>query len=378
MSMSKPLLASFAIAAITSSLPAQFSLSEIMNDPPGTDQGQEAVEIRGAPNASLAGYYLLVIDGDGTAAGVVDQSISLATYTTGSNGLLLLRDTTAILLPAPDPATTVVVLDFTPDIENGTNTFALGHGTAPAVNTDLDTNNDGILDNGIPGFTTIDAVSASDGGSGSRVYARQLGGYDIPYSNQFTPDAYYRIYDENGVPFCWTIADVLAPGATGPYRIDFVARDYQGGLAPGYGPQGLNLGSLNERISLSADVYGVSTVAGGAQNMEFDAGTANAGKTYLVLGSFAGISPGIPLTPTVTLPLNYDAYLLLTASVTNTPILMPSTGILDARGRVTTKFTLPPNLGLPTGTAIHHAALVLDLSIPDILLASTPATVFTQ
>jgi hypothetical protein len=51
---------------------AQFPLSEVDVNPPGTDQGQEAVEIRGAPGASLSGYYLLAIEGDGTGAGVVD------------------------------------------------------------------------------------------------------------------------------------------------------------------------------------------------------------------------------------------------------------------------------------------------------------------
>jgi hypothetical protein len=371
-------IARLSLVALSPLLPAQFTLSELLVNPPGTDQGQESVEIQGAANAGLTGYYLLAIDGDGTNAGVVDQVVNLGTYTTGANGLLLIRDTAAVLSPAPDPATTVVVFDFNPDIENGTNTFVLGRGTPPAIAFDLDVNNDGTLDNGIPGFTTVDAVSISDAGASSRQYATQLGGYDVPATGQFTPDALYRVYDAAGVPFCWTVGDVVAASITGPYDFAFAAGNVQGGLAPGYGPQRLDLGSANGRLSLCTDVFGIGSLPGGLQRMRADAGTANAGKVYLFLGSLSGISPGIPVAPGVTVPLNVDGYLLVTLSITNTPILNPSVGVLDAQGRANCTFALPAGRGIAPGTKFNHAMIVVDLAQSTIPFATTPATVTVQ
>ncbi|MEZ5966122.1 MAG: hypothetical protein R3F56_19960 [Planctomycetota bacterium] len=366
---------------LTTAARAQFTLSELLIDAPGTDDGQEFIEIRGPANTQLTGYYFLAIEGDGTAAGVVDQAIDLSAYSTGSNGLLLIRDTSAVLSPAPDAATSVVVFNPTPDIENGTNTFVLGFGTAPAVNTDLDTDNDGTLDAGIPGFTVVDAVSGTDGGAADLLYAAQLGGTNFAYNGVFTPDCYYRIYSASGTPLCWTVADVTAPGVTGPYSFDFVSSttgEIQGGLASGYGPQALNPGSLNEALSLCSDVYGVSSANGGSQVLTMDAGTGNANNLYLFVGSFAGTTPGIPLTPTVTLPLNFDAYLSLLVGTYNTPILTPSIGTLDAAGRASCTFTLPSGGLLPPDTVLDHAALVVDLAAGSITFATTPARVVVQ
>ncbi len=363
---------------LASLLPAQFTLSELLVNPPGTDQGQESVEIRGVANASLAGYYLLAIDGDGTGAGVVDQVVNLGSYATGQNGLLLLRDTAAVLSPAPDANTSVVVFDFTPDIENGTNTFVLGRGTPPSIAFDLDNNNDGILENGIPGFITVDAVSISDAGTSSRQYATQLGGYDVPATAQFTPDALYRVYDASGNAFCWTVADVVASSISGPYDFAFTAGNVQGGLALGYGPQGLSLGNGNGSLSLCADVFGIGATPGGLQRLRADAGAAHAGRVYLVIGSFSGISPGIPIAPGVTVPLNLDNYMLFTLNNTNTPILNPSLGVLDAQGRASFTFALPAGLVFPPTAKINHAMIVISLPTLAFVFATNPSTVAIQ
>jgi len=42
--------------------------------------------------------------------------------------------------------TSISIVAFTPDIENGSNTFVLGFGTPPSVGDDLDADNDGTLD----------------------------------------------------------------------------------------------------------------------------------------------------------------------------------------------------------------------------------------
>lgn len=372
-----PLLTLGVLASTTS---AQFTISEALINPPGNDNGYECIEIRGAANAPLTGYSLLAIEGDSVNAGIVDTVINLGTYRTGSNGLLLVRDSTAnAIRPAPATATRVVAdaAAFTPDIENGTITLVLGRGTAPARTTDLDTNNDGKLDNGIPNFTVVDAISWTDGGRSDHMYAASLGGYDIPNSSAFTPDAAYRIYDAQGRPFCWTAADVLTTTAGGPYLFDWIGGDYQGGLAQGIGPQGLSLGNANGSLNFCADAYAVSIANGGTQTMTLDAGAANAGGIALVLGSLGGTSPGIRLTSTVTLPLNFDPYLNLLLNAPNT-LITPSVATLDAAGRLTTRFRVPANAPITLGMTFHHAAVVFDRGFTRFVMASTPTTLFVQ
>jgi hypothetical protein len=155
----------------------------------------------------------------------------------------------------------------------------------------------------------------------------------------------------------------------GPFDMDFAAREVQGGLALGLGPQALHLGGANGSISMCADTYGALGAAGGTQSLRLDAGVAHAGKIYFILGSISGHQPGIPLAPGVVLPLNIDEYFLI--SLTPNILVVPSVGMLDAQGRAAATFTLPPGLA-PAGTIINHAALVLDAS--PFAFASTPAT----
>ncbi|MCB9891172.1 MAG: hypothetical protein H6832_11110 [Planctomycetes bacterium] len=370
-----------AVTALTGLANAQFSLSEILINPPGNDDGYEAIEIRGAANAALTGYYILAIEGDGTNAGTVDTVINLGAYSTGSNGLLLMRDSSTIVLkPAPAAATTVAVdaAAFTPDIENGTITIVLGFGTAPTVSVDLDANNDGVLDNGIPGFTTVDAVAWTDGGASDFMYAGALGGFDQPNTHTFTPDAAYRIYDENGKPWCWTFADVLtsATAPDGPFTFDFVGFDFSGGLAESFGPQQLDLGNINGRLQFCTDYYGISTANGGTQTMLLDAGSINASGFALVVGSLSGTKPGIALG-SLTIPVNFDPYTSLLLNAPNT-LVNPSVGLLDAQGRMTSKFALPPASPATIGMTFNHAAVILDKTFSTFKAVTNPTTLFIQ
>lgn len=370
----------FALGLLAGTGHAQFTISEALINPQGADDGYECIEIRGPANTKLTGYYILAIEGDGTNAGTVDTVINLGSYSTGSNGLLLVRDsTTNVILPAPAAATNVVSdsAAFTPDIENGTITLVLGSGTAPTVTADLDVNNDGKLDNGIPNFTVADAVSHTDGGSADYMYAGTLGGYDFPDSNAFTPDAVYRIYDENGKPFCWVGADVLAVAAGGPYVFDWAGEDYQGGLSQGFGPQQLDLGNTNGRLQFCADAFGISAANGGTQTMQLDAGSTNASGFALIVGSLSGTQPGIKLSGSITVPVNFDAYTGLLLNAPNT-LVAPSVGLLDTAGRLTTKFALPPNAPVTLGMKFNHAAVILNSSFSAFVAASNPTTLFIQ
>ncbi len=217
-------------------------LNEILRDAPGADNGQEFVELLGDPGASLDGVVFLAIDGDGSAAGTIDTVFSLDGLTLGSNGLLLIRDSATVLQPAPAAGTTVVVNDFTPDLENGSITFLLVTGFTGAVGNDLDTNNDGVIDVATPWATVIDAIGLLENdGVNNFAYAAQLGFFDFPQL-AFTPDAFVRLADGGGL----AAMDVL--GTTpGPYAFDPAEYFSTTGLAPTTADAILTPGSFNPR-----------------------------------------------------------------------------------------------------------------------------------
>ena len=235
-----------------------FILTEIFINPPSTDGGQETIEIKGTPNTSLAGISLLVVEGDGTGAGAVDLRLDLSAYSTGSNGLLLIRDAATTLLPAPDAGTNVAVLDFNPDIENGTNTFVIGAGVAPALNSDLDSDNDGTLNVGaFNGFTAMDAVSLLENdGTSNYAYADDLGFTVLGPFTGFNPDALYRTFNDDETTCIWTGGDLLG-SVGGPYTFDFAANRIFGfqqhGIISGVD---LNLGTANQLFD--TDVNGIA------------------------------------------------------------------------------------------------------------------------
>ena len=113
----------------------------------------------------------------------------------------------------------------------------------------------------------------------------------------------------------------------------------------------------------------MSSSDGGVQRLSIRAGAANAGRVYLVVGSTSGFAPG-----TLGVPVNYDAYTLLTATSPNTAPLTQSLGLLDARGRAQATFTLPAPSPAFVGTTFTHACLVLDPLSGATTLVSNPET----
>lgn len=86
------------VAAAASPAAAQVYINELFFDPGGaaTDLRDEFIELRGAPNASLANHYLIFIENelDELAvgeAGVIENLFDLGAYSLGSNGFLTLR-----------------------------------------------------------------------------------------------------------------------------------------------------------------------------------------------------------------------------------------------------------------------------------------------
>lgn len=188
-------------------------ISEIFSNPPGNDNGAEFFELGSTtPSESMNGLTLLVIEGDGTNAGIVDQAFNLNGLSTGSNGLFLRRDSATVLLPPPAVETTLAVGDFVPDLENGTNTWALVNAFTGAVGDDLDTDNDGTL-NVTPWSSVLDSLSIVEDDLDNFAYADELGGVVFP-QQEFSPDAAVR--GPNGI---WYAMDVLG-SVPGPFTFD--------------------------------------------------------------------------------------------------------------------------------------------------------------
>ncbi len=215
-------------------------INEVFFNPPSTDNGQEYFELTGTAGDSLTGLTLLAIEGDGTSAGTVDQALSLSSFTLGSNGLFLWRDAATVLSPAPGSATTLNVADFAPDLENGSNTYALVSGFSGSVGNDLDTNNDGTLDS-TPWTSVLDAIGVVENdGSSNVAYGSQLGGAQFVQIAAFTPDVVFRAGGN------WVGADVIGT-APGPYTLDPANNVFLNGSSAGVtgtlSPGGANAGA---------------------------------------------------------------------------------------------------------------------------------------
>lgn len=198
-------------------------LSEFFVNPPGTDNGQEFFELCGDAGESLSGLKLIVIEGDGSGAGSIDAILDLGSFSLGSNGLFLWRDSSSVIdtsptagVQGPDAGTNINVADFSPDIENGSNTYLLVRGFSGALSADLDTDNDGILDV-TPWTSVVDGVSIVENDGAANIgYAAGLGFSNIGgIAFTFTPDIVAR-----GTDGVWYGADVLGTNPGGFYAFD--------------------------------------------------------------------------------------------------------------------------------------------------------------
>lgn len=109
----------------------------------------------------------------------------------------------------------------------------------------------------------------------------------------------------------------------------------------------------------------ISLASGGASALLVRAGPARAGDLYVMFGSFSGTSPGtIDPVSGLTLPLVYDGYTSFLITNWGGGIVAPWFGLLDAHGAANAAFNVPmgANASL-AGTTVHHAALVIDLTL---------------
>lgn len=207
-------LLTFAGSAVT----AAPIFSQIFINVPGTDDGYEFIELRGTPGESLGSYTIVIIEGDGTAAGTIDQAIALTGQSVGSNGFFLLRDSSSTTLtPAVPAATNVFVataLAGSTDIENGSNTYLLVTGFSGSTTTDLDADDNGTLDS-TPWASVASAVSLIENDTpGPNIgYADDFGG------TLFGPNAGYNADLLWWTGSAWAGSDVLGT-IPGPFTVD--------------------------------------------------------------------------------------------------------------------------------------------------------------
>lgn len=88
----------------------------------------------------------------------------------------------------------------------------------------------------------------------------------------------------------------------------------------------------------------VSAAAGGAVDFVLNGGAGLAGRTYLLLASNSGTSPGIPLSPSLVLPLNPDPLLFLSLQMAVQGSLPGFFSTLDPTGWRSATLNVPPGL----------------------------------
>lgn len=261
---SKLVLATSTLLLSLSSLPSMAAvvLNELLinagNPSSGTDQDQEFIEIRSTTGGaeSLSGLWFIYIEGDapGSGEGFVDFALDLSSYSTGSNGLLLLSDGNSAWDPAADAATTIVQTEFTnqdaggDDLENGSATFAIVSNYTGGVGADLDSNNDGTLDS-TPWDSVVSVFGWKEFGTNTeKTYAVEMGGIEFD-ANDLGEGVDAFALDANGA-YALSVFDNDTDGnADGDYFIDAGAIDADGNLVTTNLAYTLTPGSANLTVA---------------------------------------------------------------------------------------------------------------------------------
>lgn len=146
-------------------------INEFSASTAGTDV--EYVEIHGAPSTDYSACAVLEIEGDTTGPGIIDEIMPLGT--TDANGLY------RVALAANA-------------LENGTITLLLVQDFCGALNADLGSNNDGVLD-ATPWTAIVDSIGVNDGGAGDLTYGVPALGPNYDGLSSFAPGGASRIPD---------------------------------------------------------------------------------------------------------------------------------------------------------------------------------------
>ena len=309
--------------ASAATAPMGVYLNEILFNPPSTDDPNEYIEIRGGANQTLPnGTYLVFIEGDEGSAGAVQTIFDLGNVTLGSNGYLVLTQSSSTYTVDPD-ATVLsgagVGFAGLPgysstgtDLENASFTAFLIFNVcgAPQLTDDIDVEDDGVPEGVFDDWTILDGISVLDDDDAIEtayadlVFAENPTGGQTLYtpmgatiiSTEDTEVAYVaRIGDSTGdTGSDWFAA--LVDG-TAPTFTTVPNRTYSGT----YGGNALdNIGSTNAFTALSVDLvaFGATLsgqkvllkweVASETQNAEYTIERSTDGRTFQTIGQVVG------------------------------------------------------------------------------------------
>ncbi|MBI4879213.1 MAG: hypothetical protein HY812_06080 [Planctomycetes bacterium] len=230
---------------------------------------------------------------------------------------------------------------------------------------------------------------AGFGGTPVQDLLAQVGGAQNTIKNQFAPFPTGSVITQvaqQGAPAVLVTGTLTAPLQYGTYTLSVVEpfanviRQGQTG-SPFWAVDAANAGAVTnlviEVISLSEDVAAVSVATGGTVTLSLNAGAANAGRPYWLLGSLSGASPGLAIGGGLVLPLNVDAWLLYTIQIPNnaTPYTQNRSS-LDGLGHATATLTVPSGLGSGlVGLTISHAYVLeapIDFTSNAVTVTLTP------
>jgi hypothetical protein len=192
-------LASAAWAGATSP-----TISEIRTGQAGPDN-DEYIEIRGTPNSVLGNVWYIVIGDSSDVAlpptqnGFIEAAINLTGLTIPASGYLVIAEPSFTI----GTADVIATLPFE---DNDNVTHLLVENFVGGVGTDVDTNDDGLLDGALPWTNILSgvslvAVTEPDGITSDFVYSANLAGPDggsVPV----------HVYSCDNDPNVWNVADV--------------------------------------------------------------------------------------------------------------------------------------------------------------------------
>ncbi|MBM3984713.1 MAG: exo-alpha-sialidase [Planctomycetes bacterium] len=138
------------------------------------------------------------------------------------------------------------------------------------------------------------------------------------------------------------------------------------------GTQDVYVDSLN--LDLSSDVNGIQASTGGGVTFLVNVGPNHGGKTYVLVATGSGTSPGSTVNG-VHVPINFDFWTNLSITLFNTAVFPNSLGTLDATGSTFPGFnTLGPFNPALAGTNLDWCLVVLDAA-NQVVYASAPTRV---
>ncbi len=169
---------------------AQVLINEIQVSTTSTDW--EFIELQGTASTNLSNYTIIGIEGDSdNPLGKIDFVLSLAGQTIPADGFWVTANAEAITDYAAQGFTISSDLSLTDPLENGTSTYLLVTGFSGVQGDDLDTNDDGFLNN-TPWTTLVDGVGLTDGDAGDFIYE---GVASVGPDGSFLPSGTFRSPD---------------------------------------------------------------------------------------------------------------------------------------------------------------------------------------